>query len=326
MTPVPQQAPTPAPGPRISAVITTYNQRQYVLRAIRSALEQTLPPTEVIVVDDGSTDGTGETVRREFGDRVRYHFQQNRGPSAARNAGVRLSSGEWIAFLDGDDHWAPEKLELQVAALGEHPQAALVGCGALILGQGDEKQRFSDPPRSLIRRDIYKRVSMRNLFPMGVLVRKDIFVQLGGFDEDLRCGEDREMWARIAAHHEVTAVRRPLLIVTYPAHSVSHDPVPVLRDGLIVNRRVQELLGRRSWPGRWLNRLTLRRADAKVYRSAAYLHADRHETPAAARAMMSALVRWPFSSPANYWFTIRIWMRFLFGGRPQYPGARQPER
>src|SRR4051812_3407097 len=106
-------------GPTISVVIPAYNSMDHIAEAIRSALNQTYVPLEVIVVDDGSTDGTGAFVQREFADcpKVKYLLRKNGGPSAARNTGIAAAVGDWIAFLDSDDTWILNKLELQVREL-----------------------------------------------------------------------------------------------------------------------------------------------------------------------------------------------------------------
>jgi glycosyltransferase involved in cell wall biosynthesis len=110
----------------ISAIIPVYNGETYIAEAVASMLEQTLPPDEVLVVDDGSTDRTAEVVRRLPG--VQYHYQENRGAGTARNLGIRQSKGDLIAFLDADDIWLPEKLRLQTAALEEDPLLDIVFC------------------------------------------------------------------------------------------------------------------------------------------------------------------------------------------------------
>jgi glycosyltransferase involved in cell wall biosynthesis len=107
--------------PKISAVIPTYNRKDYVREAINSVLNQSTPPFEVIVVDDGSTDGTVDALD-DFKGRIRLHQQSNQGAGAARNAGIQLAEGEWIAFLDSDDTWGPNYLECQIANILAHPQ------------------------------------------------------------------------------------------------------------------------------------------------------------------------------------------------------------
>ena len=96
--------------PLVSVIIPTYNSAGYIEEALESVFEQTLQDFEIIVVDDGSTDGTGEVLRK-YGDRIRYIYQENNGPASARNGGIRVARGEYIAFLDADDLWVSTKLE-----------------------------------------------------------------------------------------------------------------------------------------------------------------------------------------------------------------------
>src|SRR5271155_324881 len=104
-------------NPKVSVVIPTYNRAEKVRKTVESVLAQSFTDLEVIVVDDGSSDETGQTLEHAFGDRIRYYFQPNQGVSAARNKGIEEARGEWIAFLDSDDLWEKEKLECQLDAL-----------------------------------------------------------------------------------------------------------------------------------------------------------------------------------------------------------------
>src|ERR1700742_1131194 len=113
-------------NPQVSVVIPTYNRAGKVQKAVESVLAQSLPPFEVIVVDDGSSDGTDQALREAFGDRIRYVYQANQGVSVARNRGINDARGEWIAFLDSDDLWKKDKLDWQLTALAKSGP----GCGA----------------------------------------------------------------------------------------------------------------------------------------------------------------------------------------------------
>ncbi|MHC4386164.1 MAG: glycosyltransferase family 2 protein, partial [Planctomycetota bacterium] len=106
---------------KISVVIPAYNIEDYIERAIDSVLAQTRQPEEIIVVDDGSTDATAQKIKA-YGDQVRYIHQANKGLSGARNTGIRQAQNEWVAFLDGDDEWLPEKLQLQSELLTRNPE------------------------------------------------------------------------------------------------------------------------------------------------------------------------------------------------------------
>src|ERR1700734_2551552 len=108
--------------PRISVIINTYNDKGHIAKAVQSVLDQTLPPCEMIVIDDGSSDGTGDFLHETFGDKLIYHYHPNRGLPASRNVGFNLSSGDWLAFIDSDDYWAADKLELTIAATRGRPK------------------------------------------------------------------------------------------------------------------------------------------------------------------------------------------------------------
>src|SRR5262245_17224568 len=133
-------------APRVSVVVTAYNQQHYVTATIRSVLDQTFRDYEIIVVDDGSTDETFQELRR-FGNQLRLERQANQGVAGARNAGVRCAGGDYVAFLDGDDIWLPDKLERQVRAAAANPQSGLVAVDGVQFS-GDEV-RFESlyPPK-----------------------------------------------------------------------------------------------------------------------------------------------------------------------------------
>ncbi|MGE5423480.1 MAG: glycosyltransferase family 2 protein, partial [Ignavibacteriales bacterium] len=111
--------------PMVSVVIATYNCSSYITRAVQSALDQTYPNVEVIVIDDGSTDNTPE-ILQSFRDRIRVVFQENRGPAAARNAGLAMAGGKYVAILDADDYWLPERLEKMISVLEDGPYDLLI--------------------------------------------------------------------------------------------------------------------------------------------------------------------------------------------------------
>ncbi len=188
----------------VSVVIPTYNHGHFVTEAVESALAQTYHPIEVIVVDDGSSDDTREILRC-YGDRIRYVFQENKGLSAARNTGIRVARGEWIALLDSDDIWAAEKLETQLRCLDKHPSAGLVGA----LNKSDAS--FGPPPVPLgcVTVRVLDFLTSTPFGPSSALIRRDVLEEVGGFDETLRSVEDRDMWLRIA-------VRYPALRVEWP--------------------------------------------------------------------------------------------------------------
>jgi glycosyltransferase involved in cell wall biosynthesis len=167
----------------VSAIIPTYNYGKYVSEAVDSILEQSYGPIEIIVVDDGSTDNTAE-VLKAYGDKIHYIHKKNAGLSAARNTGIAAAKGEFLAFLDADDKWKPNKIELQVelAYKTGHP---------VILCTRNEADLA------------YENVDFDNCFfhPSGLgsnaLIKRDRLLEVGGFDEELKSVEDREMMLRL---------------------------------------------------------------------------------------------------------------------------------
>lgn len=186
---------------KVSVIIPTFNRAGRVEIAIRSALEQTVKPLELIVIDDGSTDNTDDVVRKTFGNEVILIKQRNQGVSVARNSGVRHSSGTLIAFLDSDDVWLEDKLEKQVIQM-ENPKVVLSATNwrdgsasdTGFFGVYDEQEPtiIHDPLTALTRLQGH-----RLLLPTWI-VRRDAFFRVGGFDERMRMAEDTRLLFRLA--------------------------------------------------------------------------------------------------------------------------------
>lgn len=165
--------------PTISVIIPVHNRGQYVTEAIESVLAQTCPATEIWAIDDGSTDKSADVIQG-FGDRVHYHYQTNSGAAAARNAGVDLSQGDLLAFLDSDDRWVPEKLALQIAEFEKNPDLAMVF--------GHVRQ-FCSPDWPVDQRPRITAEVMAGYHVGTLLVRRDVFHQVGPFETQWRVGE-----------------------------------------------------------------------------------------------------------------------------------------
>jgi glycosyltransferase involved in cell wall biosynthesis len=190
--------------PLVSVIIPTYNSADYIEEALQSVFEQTFQDFEIIVIDDGSTDGTGEVLKK-YGDRISYLFQENNGPSSARNRGIRAARGEYIAFLDADDLWVSTKLEKQVSLFLQRKGLGMVTTGACSF---DEKGVFgysADKRKTLMVGDIARNIFLRsNIGTPTVMVRKEIFDSIGFFEENIRQSEDDNMWIRIAKKPSAT--------------------------------------------------------------------------------------------------------------------------
>lgn len=204
---------------RVSVIIPTYNYARFVTEAIDSALSQTLAPHEVIVVDDGSTDDTRDRVAR-YGDRVRYIFQENRGLSAARNAGLAAATGDALALLDSDDAFHPRKLELQAACLDADPTVGLVGTRAF----SDPSllwPKVETPSASVLPLEAHV---IRTLFcPSSALFRRTLLETIGDFDRAVSGSADRDYWIRAAVASRVAVLESPLTFYRLHAGAMNRN-------------------------------------------------------------------------------------------------------
>lgn len=218
---------------KISVVIPTYNYGRFVGDAVSRVLGQTLQAGEVIVVDDGSTDET-EAVVREFGDRVRYVRQENQGVCAARNAGVKMSSGDYIAFADADDVWEPTKIEKQLAKFADDPLIGLVHCGMREFDRetGETIEIHLDGQEGWVAEEVLLWERPAIIGPGGtVMVSRKAFDEAGGFDTRLKVGEDWDFCYRVARKFKVGFVPEPL--VNYRSHAASaHHNVGEMERGM----------------------------------------------------------------------------------------------
>lgn len=190
--------------PEISVIIPTYNRVQYVTKAIDSVLVQTYTDYEIIVVDDGSTDNTKEVLEPYMG-RIKYIYQENAGVSAARNAGIRAATGEWVAFLDSDDEWLPEKLAVQMDFVSENPEiVAHVTNAKILLPDNESVDLFTlrGCPRYGVDNPLIEKplidVVRYQFFTPSLLARRQILSNMGGFDVSMSIYEDGDMMRRLA--------------------------------------------------------------------------------------------------------------------------------
>jgi glycosyltransferase involved in cell wall biosynthesis len=194
----------------VSVVIPTYNRAQVVHQAIDTALAQTLPPAEIIVVDDGSDDDTRERLA-SYMDRIIYIRQENQGVSAARNTGVRAAKGNLIAFLDSDDVWHPRKLELQLHYLKEYPEVALLGAVSSVdptMSWPVLPDAAHLPAHAVDLEDVV----LRSPFATStVVMRKHCFDAVGFFDTGFRNAEDRDIYIRVASRFPMVKLHATLV-------------------------------------------------------------------------------------------------------------------
>lgn len=193
----------------VSVVIPTYNRCDSVVIAIESVLAQTVQPAQIIIVDDGSDDDTAATISARF-DQVQLLKQNNHGVSHARNQGIKASTQPWIAFLDSDDRWLPNKLDVQLQAINSTPNTVLCHCDEHWIRNG----KRVNPMNKHKKRggDIFEHcLPLCAISPSATLILRSLFDSIGLFDESMPACEDYDLWLRICAHHPVLFVNQALL-------------------------------------------------------------------------------------------------------------------
>lgn len=203
--------------PAVSFILPTYNRRHTLDRAVRSLVAQNYPDWEIVVVDDGSTDGTDECCAAYTDllgqERFRYYRQDNKGASAARNRGLALARGQWASFMDSDDVQHPEKLSHQIGRMTR------LGCGFSFTGFFffDDYYKIMDQPVKIPAEfdgDIYPGVLETRynvVMTPSVVVERELAISVGGFDESMKVCEDIDLWGRVCRHTRATAIRRPYI-------------------------------------------------------------------------------------------------------------------
>ncbi len=273
----------------MSVVIPARDAESFIAETVESVLAQTRPPVEVIVVDDGSTDGTADVLRR-FGERIRVLTQPWHGAAAARNAGAAVASGTWLAFLDADDTWLPEKLERQLAV------AAAQRVGMVFSDRYNVGARGGLPPVQSQLQRMYSGDVFLDLLVLGnhitlssAIVRADLFRSLGGFSETLTHAEDWDFWIRLAEGHRVGVCHEPLVCYRLHQGMKSSNPhrMQAARDEIV--RRAL-----RSARGRALSSWRKRRIRAATARTNGFDAARAGEGRLAVRAYSRSLMGWPF--------------------------------
>ena len=220
--------------PRVSVVIPTYNCARFLGRTIDSALRQTYRDFEVIIVDDGSTDET-QAVIASYSDSVNYVYQSNQGASSARNLAIGHSGGEFIAYLDADDLWSPEKLARQVEYLDAHPACGFVHTEVSVIDEQDQilhslfnQETGRAIPQGRCVRDVLLRSHIQTLT---VMERRSAFDQAGSFDPRLPVAQDYLHWILIAlAGYEVGYLPEPLGQYRWRAGSLMSSQRRLLED------------------------------------------------------------------------------------------------
>lgn len=273
---------------KVSIVMPVYNQELYIGQAIQSVLDQTYPDFELIIIDDGSTDGTPDRIRTFTDTRIRYIFQDNQERSAARNLGLSMAKGTYVAFLDADDFWLPTYLERQVAELDARPECGLshtwvydtdiTGRPLRVGGDGaSDAASHEEFTRALLIENLMSSIA--------VVIRKECLESTGCFDTKLRQSEDWELWIRIALQYEVATIQQPLACYRHynafmpereynrgieKAHVyIINKTFARLQDSTLYALR-DEALGHAYWRAAWTNYALGRIEEGQRYLTKAY--------------------------------------------------------
>jgi glycosyltransferase involved in cell wall biosynthesis len=198
--------------PLVSIIIPAFMLEKYIKETIDSVLWQTFQDFEIIVVDDGSTDGTGEKVLEYKDPRIKYHYQKNSGrPACPRNKGISLSKGDYLAFVDGDDIWLPQKLERQIECFKRNNDLGFVFTNAIMFNAEGEIGIFNK--RRIESGYIFKDLFMRAfIINSSVMASRRCLEDVGGFDEEpsVRAIEDYDLWLRISYKYPISFIKEPL--------------------------------------------------------------------------------------------------------------------
>ena len=208
---------------KISVIIPTYNRKHTLQRAIDSVLAQKFKPFEIIIVDDGSKDGTKEWLLQNYPS-VQYIHQPNNGVSSARNKGIQISQGSWIALLDSDDEWMPEKLEYQSRFIEVNRNSSFCHTNEIWIRNGVRVNQMKKHKK--YGGDIFKHcLDICRISPSSSIIKKDVFEEVGAFDESLTVCEDYDLWLRVTAKFNILFLDEPL-IKKYGGHLDQLSRVP----------------------------------------------------------------------------------------------------
>lgn len=285
-------------NPLVTVVIPTRNRRRLLLRTLRTVLAQESVDLEVVVVDEGSSDGTGREVATLGDARVSViRHESPKGVATARNAGLARARGEWVAFLDDDDLWAPTKLTRQLEAMEADGEARWACVGCVVVDADLHLLEAEEPPAE---RAIARFALAYNMIPgggSGVLASRMLLDDTGGFDPVLRNLADWDMWARLAQRSPLASVSRPLMAYLRHGGSLSHniagteEELDHMMEKHAALRRQLGVEVSRAWWLCWMAEMH-QRAGHRRAAAAAFLDAFRHGDRRAWRRAMEAAV-WP---------------------------------
>jgi hypothetical protein len=228
-------------------VIPTYNHKRFVCQAIDACLAQTYPNCEIIVVDDGSTDATGDMLRERYGDRIGYIYQENRGLPVARNVGTRAARGEFIHYCDADDQLLPTKVEQCAQVLIQQPDVVLVYTDCHYVEE-DGQTIIPRPALQLPSGDVFCELLTGHqgnfIAQCTPLIRRQAVLDVGGFNEQIRSAHDWDLWLRLAAQHQFAVIHEALALYRVLPNAMHTDPLRMSQARLAVIQMARHYPGR----------------------------------------------------------------------------------
>jgi glycosyltransferase involved in cell wall biosynthesis len=274
----------------ISVIIPTYNSGVFIGEAIQSVLRQTCTDYDIIVIDDGSTDNTRGIIENNF-PQVRYFYIQNQGAASARNYGIRRARGEFIAFLDADDLWLPEKLEKQLKVFNADQEVMLVFTEHRVFDTTGFRNQLFFKKERLMKGDIVKNIFLYSHVALPtVMVRRQVFQEIGYFEENLIVAEDDNLWMRIALKFRIHLLDEVLVHVRLTENSLSRTAINLFDEGLknigLIENTYPDLR-------KHLGRANIRRKKSVIYNFYGYFFFSKGDYAMAKRYLMQSIIFYP---------------------------------
>lgn len=295
----------PSDTPSVSIIIPAYNASAHIVETLESVFAQHYEPMEIIVVDDGSSDGTAELVAKAYPS-VRVIRKQNGGAASARNAGIRIATGDYIAFLDADDFWLPGKLHAQYRYFQAHPEVRLL-CTDFAVWRANEHGFFA-PPSTLAIDDsicddeidvtrsgwLYHKLLMDcTVWTSTVMMHRSLVEEVGEFDESLRLGQDYDYWLRASRTTPIGTLQRPFAFYRQHPESATKRGASVNYGAIILSNALQKW-GTSSPNGESIPRQQVLKRIADIHFSNGYHHYQRGTHYLALRELWHSLLMKPF--------------------------------
>ncbi len=282
----------------ISVIIPTYNAGIYIEEALNSVLGQTYIDYEVIVIDDGSIDNTQEIVESKF-PMVNYIYTHNQGASRARNIGISYAKGDYVAFLDADDLWLPEKLEKQLAVFDEYPEVMLVFTESCSFDKNGFRNKPFLKKERLMKGDIVKNIFIHSYVGTPtVMIKKSVIDEIGFFEEDLIVAEDDNLWLRIAMKFKIALVDEDLVHCRIRENSLTTTPGNFFKG---VNDHIELLYKKYPKITEHVGKRLIQKKKSECYYSQGYFYFSEYQFKLARKMLVQSFFILPQAKSIFFW-------------------------